>query len=168
MADCKQDVASFERVLRVLAGERIPNMDAGTHKLLWIILDRLHDCDLVITPWHFDNFFGRGGGRNRYVTDAAPVLVSQLLARAGVEGAARAFPVFLPAVKVGAWSNAVASALEETPRRHALWIDRDGDKVIVSLRATEGTPSWTANERPAAIAPDWAGYCQEEERALSW
>jgi hypothetical protein len=69
---------SYEAVLTVLRGERVP-LDAAASKMLWLMLEDSNGCDAEITPSWFWIRFGRTHSPHRYLMQIAPAVVSFLL-----------------------------------------------------------------------------------------
>ena len=139
---------AFERVLAVLAGERVP-LDDGSRKVLYFMLHRRDGCDATVTPDRFWIQYGWHLSHHRYFSELAPAIASFLLAGAPAITERRAtivpagsLPYWSPEDELGPWS--------QQPERwrydaFALWVEREPACVTLRLRASPpampaGTP----------------------------
>jgi hypothetical protein len=133
--------------------------------MLGLMLMHGDGCDVVITRWHFEVYFG--SARNLYDTELARPVVSHLLDWAGISGPLAQAPVLLGPRDVAEF------VLEEGRRgfsfgRHVAWIDLRGRQLWIHLRAlADSTFTSIPSSRPVPRAPEWAGFCAQEERQRS-
>jgi hypothetical protein len=144
--------AAFTTTQGVLAGEARVELDAASTKMLTLLF-WMPDADVVITPAHFEVFWGARRQRSEYFRALSPAVVSAILTQANV---ARVDEPKL--IVLGSWQT---GRREHPPRR--VWIAPSSDVVRLAVRDTAekqpgvstsalGLPSnWCPHPRPPVV-----------------
>jgi hypothetical protein len=130
--DSQSDGAHFERVLRVLEGERVP-IDPSASKVLQFMLESSAGCDAVLLPERFEIRFGWYPARHRYFLSTAPKVLSYLLE---ATSAGRVGGEFQAVLNPGTVQTSGFPQWSFNSRR--VWIQRGDSEVAIMIREAEG------------------------------
>jgi rubredoxin len=99
----ERDAESFANVLSAFDGRRYV-LDAGSSKVLRLLLEHPEGCDAQLSPDRLEVQFGWHVGRHRYFLRLAPAAVSRILELAACPAGTRDFHGTLPSIDQGEWS----------------------------------------------------------------